>query len=366
MRIAHNIVRVHIPLLGTVFSLGAIGCAQDLPIAERIASVRPLAIRTTVVEDPVPDPARTETLPLETIIIEPWLVDTEAPLSVDEIAAMEPVWLACTLQSTEGVGSCLANALPLVPDDVPLCPTNPVSVTSNPPSPCRIETDAPAQPRYTIPFDTGFMVGGDLEITMVAHAPDLGDTEECLAALLGEQGFSEACIIAAQRVSIGPDQTLLALASDFGIDLPIDAPPAADPDTHPRIQTFTAEIFENGESTGAPIALERGQTLSVKRDQILNLETTALESDLQTYPIPNGDGYEDYTEDFDGQWFVTWGELLSPSSDDPVSTNDWTLSKGEQDETELPPANAATLYYVLRDGRQGVDWWWFYLQFDAE
>jgi hypothetical protein len=29
-----------------------------------------------------------------------------------------------------------------------------------------------------------------------------------------------------------------------------------------------------------------------------------------------------------------------------------------QDETRRPPDGRATLYYVLRDGRLGVDWWW--------
>jgi hypothetical protein len=41
-----------------------------------------------------------------------------------------------------------------------------------------------------------------------------------------------------------------------------------------------------------------------------------------------------------------------------MSRNEWTLEIGQQDEDEAPPDGRATLFYVLRDGRNGVDWWW--------
>jgi hypothetical protein len=38
------------------------------------------------------------------------------------------------------------------------------------------------------------------------------------------------------------------------------------------------------------------------------------------------------------------------------------LTPGEQDETETPPDDIARMYYVVRDGRQGVNWFWFELE----
>ena len=50
-------------------------------------------------------------------------------------------------------------------------------------------------------------------------------------------------------------------------------------------------------------------------------------------------------------------------SDDPRSLNVWRMLPGEQDDIEspVPPDGRATLYYVLRDDRQGVDWFWFHV-----
>jgi hypothetical protein len=77
----------------TVLALTLAGCASDLPISERIAGVRPLAIRVEV-QDPLatPDAAvRSEALPVESIRVIPFIVDELAPLSPERITAeLEP------------------------------------------------------------------------------------------------------------------------------------------------------------------------------------------------------------------------------------------------------------------------------------
>jgi len=134
-----------------------------------------------------------------------------------------------------------------------------------------------------------------------------------------------------------------------------------DADRNPRILDFTVtRITADGEPIdlgplplGAVVQLELGDTLKIS--------TSTPEADLQDFQIPvNGGagGSQTQTEGLDGAWFRTWGTLLANGSDDVMSINEWTLLPGNQDEQDTPPDGRATLYYVLRDSRLGVAWWW--------
>ena len=375
-----------VPLL----ALGS-ACAMDLPISERIADVRPLAVRVEVL-DPfaMPDAAvRTEALPIETILVRPLFVDEVEPFTPERIEAeIEPLWLACPLQPIQGIFACLSNHLPLTLDAIEECP--PVDLGAlDPgsgelpamPAPCRITGGTPSEPTMQVPLDFNFFLGGDLEITMIGHRPEVdATTEDCAAALLSEQPLSRDCLYTVQRASIGPNGRILRLAADAGFEgldqlgpVP-DEDQIADPDTNPRIQTMrvvvTDETVRRDDllrvlAEGPVVDVARGDTLEVHAGQTLVIETTAPEEDLQTYFIPtDDDAYEERQESFVGDWFRTWGTLLSNDSDDAVSYNTWQMVPGEQDDaqSELPPDGRATLYYVLRDDRQGVDWWWFHVQ----
>lgn len=372
----------------------AAACASDLPIAERIASVRPLAVRVEAV-DPLASPdqaTRTEVLPVETLRVIPFLVDEVEPLSPERIEdELEPVWLACPLQPVQGVFACLSAQLPLELDEIEACPPVDLSaldVSSGElpamPAPCRVPTDTaastPASPALQVPIDFNFFLGGDLELTMIAHRPDEGDTDRCAQALLSEQPLPSACLVLVQRASIGPDAEILKLAAQAGVPgldqlgtvPPDDQIPDADRNT--RITTFRVvvsdapvprdalvDVFE----AGPAIDVARGDTLEVKAGQTLVIETTAPDDDLQTFLISAGDGtFEEREESYVGDWYRTWGTLLGNDSDDPRSFNTWTMVPGQQDDLEspLPPEGRATLYYVLRDDRQGVDWLWFHVQ----
>jgi hypothetical protein len=368
-------------------------CAMDLPISERIANVRPLAMRVEAV-DPFasPDgPVRAEVLPVEMLRVVPFMVDEIEPLSPERIEAeLEPVWLACPLQPVQGIFACLSAQLPLALDDVEACP--PVDLSALDPSsgelpvmpaPCRIATDGgvstPAAPSMQVPIDFNFFLGGDLELTMIAHRPDEGDTERCAEALLGEEPLPSACLVAVQRASIGPDAEILRLAADAGLpglDQLGPVPPEdqiPEPDANTRITTFrvvvTDEVVRRADlervlEEGPTLDVARGDTLEVTAGQTIVVQTTASEDDLQTFLIPGEDGtFEERQEYYVGDWYRTWGTLLGNDSDDPTSYNTWRMVPGEQDdiESELPPDGRATLYYVLRDDRQGVDWFWFHV-----
>ncbi len=365
-------------LLALAAGTGGLACAMDLPLQERIASTRPLAMRVDVV-DPTADPeaaVRNEALPLETIAITPLLVDPAGVLDDARIEAeVQPVWLACPLQPIEGVFGCLSSRLPLALEDIEACPT--VDLASldlqsgnvpQVPVPCRIEAGTPARPQLQVPIHPNLLIGGDLEITMIGHVPGESSTEACAEAVLGQADeLSASCIVASHRASVGPDSEILALASAFGIEglgeVDVAAPPEPPaPDTHPRILTFTVAITDENDEVLQTLEVARGDTVVVAPGQSLQIVTTTDEADLQTYYIAqDNDQFEETREFLNGSWFRTWGELLSPVSDDPMSMNTWTMVPGEQDEREpqRPPDDRATLYYVLRDSRQGVDWWWF-------
>lgn len=365
------------PLLALALAVtGAVGCAMDLPLSERIASTRPLAMRVEVL-DPAADPdaaVRNEALPLEMIQVVPLLVDPEGIIDEARIETqIEPVWIACPLQPIEGVFGCLSNRLPLALDEIAACPTIDFATLDlssgtfpRVPVPCRIEGGTPARPQLQVPIHQNLLIGGDLEITMIGHVPGENSTEACAESVLGQAGeLPQSCIVSSHRAAVGPDSAILALARMFGIEglgeVDIAPPQPQDADTHPRIQTFTVAITED-EEVLQTLEVARGDTLVVAPGQALQIVTTTEEVDLQTYYIAQDNEQFEQTEEFlDGRWFRTWGDLLSPSSDDPMSMNTWTMVPGEQDErdAELPPDGRATLYYVLRDSRQGVDWWWF-------
>ncbi|MEM6293768.1 MAG: hypothetical protein AAGA54_21010 [Myxococcota bacterium] len=352
-------------------------CGMGLPIEERIANTRPLAIRAEVDDPAATDeaPVRAEALPFETARMVPFIVDPEGALTLDEVETeLQPRWLACNLAPIEGLGTCLANRAPLDLDDVPACPmvdfgSIDPSTGEFPefPSPCEITTGTPSQPELTIPFDIAYLIGGDIEVTMVAHRPDAGNTDDCLEQLLqGGTQADERCLFVAQRLAVGPDAVLLDLAGQFGLedidefgDIPETLP---DADTNPRIQSFIVREFDEDDNEVAVFEPMRGEVITAQAGHRLDIETIAPEDDLQTFPIRTDDGFTDEEEAYEGLWFTTWGSLLSGSSDDPLSLNSWDLVRGEQDEEGvLPPGERATMYYVLRDGRQGVDWWWFHV-----
>ncbi|MCA9710250.1 MAG: hypothetical protein KDK70_30705 [Myxococcales bacterium] len=378
-----------LPLASLLIVVAA--CAMDLPISERIVDVRPLAVRVEASSLFGPEPegaaVRAEALPVDDLRVIPFLVDDQAPLSPERIEAeIEPVWLACPLQPIQGVFSCLSAKLPLELAQIEDCP--PIDFSALDPSslelpempaPCRLTGGTPAEPQMQVPLDFNFLLGGDLELTMIGHRPGSGTTERCTQAVLEQEPLPSECLVLVQRASIGPDAAILRLAADAGLPVeqlgPVpDEDEVPDADRHPRIQTFRVVVTDEQVrrddlqrilDEGEAIEVARGDTITAARGQTLVIETTAPAEDLQTYLIPaNDDRFEEREEYYVGDWYRSWGTLLSNDSDDPVSYNTWRMVPGEQDDplTETPPEGQATLYYVLRDDRQGVDWWWFHVQ----
>jgi hypothetical protein len=357
-------------------------CAGDLPIAERIISTRVLALRSEVVAPLMPDDpelgSRCEALPFEGIQLTPWIATPTGPLDLTG-PDFDPVWIACNLGPGQGLFACLKAALPLELADIPICPVPSFADLMamdlpEPPSPCIIAADDSDDGKqdFTVPFASALLIGGDLEITLISESPGSPTTAECAAPLLaGDSELPNDCLYVVQRVSVGPIERLLALAADFGVMLPpeLGEPPPPDQipdaDRNPRILDFTVTRIT---AAGKPIdlgPLERGAVVEVELGDTLKISTNTPEVDLQDFQVPvNGGagGTQTEAENLDGAWFRTWGTLLANGSDDVMSINEWTVSPGNQDELDTPPDGRATLYYVLRDSRLGVDWWWISIE----
>ena len=158
----------------------------------------------------------------------------------------------------------------------------------------------------------------------------------------------------------------------FGVEIPGFEPPdpedVPDADRNPQITEIRVGLVDaQGEQIGDAFIIAPGEQVIAPRDAIVQVEVDSPEEDLQTYlvPVNNGESYEERSETYQGDWYRTWGTLLSGTSDDPSSFNRWTLTQGEQDEGEAPVGDLARLYYVVRDGRQGVNWFWFEMQVEA-
>ncbi len=369
------------------FGTGLTACGDELPVAQRIATTRVLALRSDVVTPLYPDPGpdlgpRCEALPFERVRLTPWIVTPDGPLALTG-PEFDPLYIACNLGPGQGLFGCFKAALPTTLADLPECPVpsfadlDPMAMSlPDAPSPCVIPADdtPDGAQDFTVPFASTLLIGGDLEVTMISRSPGSPDTRECAAKLLAnDPDLPNECLYAVTRVAVGPIERLLALASDFGVMLPPELGTAPDPeqipdgDRNPRILDFSVVRVRDEESLDLG-PQKRGAVIQAELGDVLKISTNAPPTDLQTFLVPvNGGagGTEMQSEEYDGSWYRTWGTLLAGSSDDALSNNEWTMKIGNQDDTEAPPGGRAALFYVLRDGRVGVDWWWISVEVAA-
>jgi hypothetical protein len=376
VRIIGSLVMTRLRPLALLVPLLAAACAQDLPDERLIIAHRTLAIRTAVTMPLVgdmeldPDRPKAQSLPFETVEITPFIVNEEGVVDPD---SLDIIWLACELTPGQGLFACVSAAFPTTLAEIPDCEVPDLSELSGTElpemvSPCLIGREG--SPEYVTPLSANAFVGGAIELTMIAGVPGGTSTDVCAAELLSdEHDLPNDCLYAVQRLTLGPVEVLAQLAADYGVEIPgIEIPDPEDvpePDRNPRItEVRVGVIDEEGMQVGNAQVVSPGDVFSVPLGLTVQIEVDSPEEDLQTFLIPvnNGESFEERDEAYQGDWYRTWGEFLSGSSDDPMSYNHWTLVQGEQDETEMPPNNRARLYYVVRDGRQGVNWFWFELE----
>jgi hypothetical protein len=350
----------------------ATGCAQDLPDERLIIAHRVLAIRTAVTEplqdsELDADQPKAQALPFETVELTPFIVNQDGNVDPDNL---DVLWLACELTPGQGLFGCISASFPTTLAEIPDCEIPDFSQLSGEElpelvSPCLIGREG--SPEYVVPLSANVFVGGAIELTMIAGVPDGTSTDECAKQLLGDEyDLPNDCLYAVQRLSVGPVELLVQLADQAGFGIPgIEVPDPEDvpePDRNPRItEVRVGAIDEEGMQVGNAVILNSGGLFTAPLGSTLQIEIDSPAEDLQTFLIPvnNGESYEERSEAYQGDWYRTWGDFLSGSSDDPMSYNQWLLVQGEQDEFEMPVDYRARLYYAVRDGRQGVNWFWF-------
>jgi hypothetical protein len=339
-----------------------------LPDPNQIIRTRVLAVRTSVTQPLLPDmepTTRAQALPFETVEIEPFIVGPDGPIDPD---SLDPVWLACELLPGSTLLTCLQDAMPLELDEIPECPAPDFGALMgdelpSPPSPCVVGRTG--VPSHTVPLSVNTFVGGSVELTMIA-GDDGTSTDACARPFLdGEYELPNECLYAVQRLTIGPPEYFAHVLSQLGFEIPgFEAPDPEDvpePDRNPRISTFEASVLDEDGEPGDATALAPGDVIELDLDETLRIDVTQPEDDLQEFlvPVNNGESFETDTEAYSAQWYRSWGRLLNGSSNDPESYNEWTFVEDVQDETREPEDDRAFMYYVVRDGRQGVAWWWF-------
>ncbi len=373
--------RSRLPLLGAALAtLGVlgVGCGMDLPQRNRVISIRPLALKVTVTGPLAPEEPdalpRAQALPLEQVTLQPFFGGPEGPVPAD---TLEPIWLACSNSPGLALGDCLQGVIDegeIGVDDIPECDQVDFAMLDfeelpAPQNPCFFGAGE-AEPAFTVPLNTTLLSGGEMEIHFIAGNPGVRTSQECLEARFrGEETFPDTCLLMTQRISIGPIENLILLAGEFGVDLGFPEPDPEsipEPDRHFEIVRFqVGEADEDNQFVDEPVDVAFGEIIEVPAGRPLRIEVEQPEDQLQTYPIPaENDTTVDRDEYYQAQWFRTWGSLLGDTSDDPVSFTVYTFGKGSQDETDVPPTDNETayVYYVVRDSRAGVAWYWFGLQ----
>lgn len=360
-------------LLAPLVAVTATGCAQDLPDERLIIAHRVLAIRTAVTTPLMPDPEldadrpKAQALPFETVEITPFIVNQDGAVDPD---SLDVIWLACELTPGQGLFGCVSASFPTTLAKIPDCELPDIGQLGGEElpelvSPCVIGREG--SPEYVVPLSANVFVGGAIELTMIAGVPGGTSTDECAKQLLADEyDLPNDCLYAVQRLSVGPVELLIQLAANLGFEIPgIEVPDPEDvpePDRNPRIAEVRVGVIDaDGMQVGNAQIIGPGGVFSAPLGSTVQIEIDSPEEDLQTFLIPvnNGESYEERSEAYQGDWYRTWGEFLSGSSDDPMSYNQWLLVQGEQDELEMPVDNRARLYYAVRDGRQGVNWFWF-------
>jgi hypothetical protein len=360
--------------------LGALALASgcgELPDEHRVEGTRILALRTEVVGTWLPgtdaDPrARADALPFETVAFRPYAAAPNGPYAIESVANL---WLVCELLPGEGIGGCsrrLAETgvrdLNTVAACTPPSPTlldDPSQIPGENP-PCVISTAVGENPLFQVSPSLAHFAGADLEITVFSSSDPAQSPASCASTYLAASTkLNRACIIGQQRLEIGPDETLLALGQSLAGDGAMasfarqDSIPSFQEipsDRHPRITEMRVLIERIGE-INMPIVVNDGDIVDVREGDLLTVEVSSPAEDLQSYVIDGNGPVESRIreEAYEGQWFRTWGDLLSGESDDPESYNRWELL-ALKDDSELGLDRLAHLYYVVRDGRQGVAW----------
>ncbi|MBV1861783.1 MAG: hypothetical protein KUG77_25410 [Nannocystaceae bacterium] len=356
--------------------IAAGGCGEGLPPYEKVAEHRilsaPVRVTGPYESPPVREGfTRAEAFPGETVQVRPFAVSQEGIVDPGDLDLR---WIACELFAGRGALGCLSQAFPTQLDRLPECDfqTLEVAVETGPrmlASPCVLPPGAVAE--FAVPVSNGVLSGADIELTAVGSTPGGTPSEDCAADFLAGKGnVPDDCLYAVQVVDLVGSARLFEWAGSVGLETdgvaPVDPTAADETDLHPHISSFRVGVQLESGADPDLVDIPLGGEFIVRAGQTIRIEVASPEDELQDFSVAVNDGTqaEAAREAYAGQWFITWGSLLSADSQDPASFNEWTLQAVDDDAQE-PAGGVAYLYYVVRDGRNGASHWWFSLRFDA-
>jgi hypothetical protein len=319
----------------------AIGCAPEVDPAWLVERPTELAISITV-ETPgryteLPDDATRryhEALPLDTIRIEPFVVDRGGPIPASELSVR---WVACP---TIGCLDAIANA-----DQLPACATG-----LGPLSAC-LAGDAPSilVPLPDFPPDLD-----DVSLAALAGAPSValvasraGDpgADVCARRLRAREPLGP-CMMMLRGIQLGSLGSLVEAAQEAGIEVDLGTSSEELLGIRRNFAPLVQRFAVSGSSLQADGELPSQSTVAV-----------AVGDDLEIEYLPSDDDAEHFEFVVDGLR-VAFDEVL---------TGRWWLDRSALEFTPLDlrarwtvsgDPGLAHVYFVVNDGRGSEAWGW--------
>ena len=326
-----------------LLACGAFGCTPEVDPPWLVERPTELAVSIEVTQQgpyglrPAEDDARPfhEALPLDTVRIEPFVVDHGGPIAPDDLDAR---WVACT---TLGCLDALANL-----DALPSCATS-----FDPSASCRLG-DA-ASMTFTLPdFPPAlqevsvFSLALAPSIAFIASRADGPGADACARRLRARDPLGP-CVMMLRDIQLGSLGELVDAAETAGIE--VDVSDSSQellevPRNHvPFVRTFSvlgSSAREDGDvaaSSSVPV---------VVGDEI-EIAYVPEPADLDAFDVEiEGEPPLTYAEMHAGQWWIDRDAAAFTSADLQAR---WTVS-GDP--------GTAYVYFVLRDGRGSEAWGW--------
>lgn len=383
-------------LLSLTLSLPLMGC-NDLPEEAYVEYPRMLGLRASVVSSPLrsidPQDPRpfAQALPFETVQLSEWVVSPQGPAAQGGLGGR---WLACERLPQTGPGDCLRGYIrdkdPIL-NEIGPCQTSDVGLPGRQPGadnsaslptrtpPCYLPANQ-NPPQYTVPLSVNMLLGASFEFWFFVSLPNGGPgTEICIRDLLqGKHELNDNCLYGVTSLSIGPRALLENLIEAAGIDpdkLDPSNPqnpgdkgpqgpqkpeaPVPEGNRHPRIAQASYTIEVDGAPVNAGQLIEPGEVITAPLDSTVRLEIVLPASELQSFPVEVNDGedFELRTEEYESDWFYSWGSLEASNDREEVAIERWTLSpNADQTQPAKNPGDEVFAFFTVRDERGGMTW----------
>jgi hypothetical protein len=271
---------------------GALACVPEVDPPWLIRRPTELALHTEVVAQgpfgPRQSPEATrsfhDVLPQDTVRFEPFVVDVDGPIPLEELSAR---WVVCP------ANACF-DALIRV-DELPECdldrPYTQIEACSAGAGPTMVYTLGGIPD--VIDEATIFALLGGPNVGVIASRLDRPGADACVRGLAARGGL-DGCTFMLRPMTMGPASALLDAAEELGLDIelsdslePILAVPR---NRNPQVRRFQ---IEGSSQSGGATRVSSGDTVRVQVGDVITIRW-----------LPEDDDFDDYEIDFAGETLV--------------------------------------------------------------